>query len=198
MEKSHHFHRAVELNFSVGSECLRSLTQKYLRDKGVTLVQHIQEPHVRQCLGKLKLFPDQKQILNDPDPQLNAMDVSLIIILLLYTFPGQLTAADKSFVEGLREKRNELSHQPRAELNDDTLFKESCHFILQISKSIDSTYKKNVVKQINELRRRELVNTYSSLDRIHINNDVFMLKLVEGSCTEQGELTFHLFHLLFF
>ncbi|XP_053381829.1 uncharacterized protein LOC128549290 [Mercenaria mercenaria] len=185
MEKSQHFHRAMELNLSIGSESMRELTRKYLKDKGVTLKEHLQEPTVKQILEKLRLFPDQKQILADPDPTLSSMDVSLLTIVLLNTFPGQINQGDKKSIEGLKDKRNQLSHKVKAELNDDKLFKESSQLILTISKSIDRTFNQNMVKSINELRRRELVRTCSNLDRIQINNEIYMLKLAESCSTDQ-------------
>lgn len=186
-EKAQHFHRAMELNFTVGSECLRGLTQKYLKDKGVTLKEHLADQQVQQILQKLRLYQDQKQKLNDTDPQLISMDVTLLQILLLKTFPLQITPSDAGCIQTINQKRTQLAHLPFGRLEDDTLFKEYSQSILILSKSVGNEYNRNMVNIINDLRRRELVSTCSDMDRIRINNEVFMLKLVEANNTSKDD-----------
>lgn len=184
-EKSQHFHRAMELNFSFGADCLRKLTEKYLRDKGVNLKEHLDESSVKKVIGKLHLFPDQKQILHDSNPNLHSMDITLLNILLLRTFPNQMTNNDRNYIEHINDKRTELSHSAKAELPDDSFFNEYSQIILALSKSIDRKYHQDMINSVNELRRRELVRTCCNVDRVKINNEVYMLKLVD-STPEEG------------
>lgn len=190
MEKRQHFSRAMELNISIGSETMRDLISSYLDKKRVTLKQHLDEEFVKEKLEEFKhLCTENFNTLRSINPCLNQMDVSVLTVLILNTFPQQLTTETKRLVKVLREKRNNLAHSVKAELDDNSLFKETSQLIVGLAKEITSKheYAFALIKSINELRNRKLVNCCSNLERVKINNEYFVIKLVESSCTERGK-----------
>lgn len=189
VEKKQHFQRAIELIIGIGAETMRNLVQIYLKKKGVTLSEHLHEPFVSNELDKYQhLCTETFQVIKSTSPSLHQMDVSLLTILLLHTFPCQISSDVKRYVKELRGNRNELAHAVKAELENETLFKESAKNIVGIAKEIgaNNTYALELVKTINELRKRELVTSRGNLDIVKINNEMLVVKLVESAGKETG------------
>lgn len=187
MEKRQHFQRAIELIMSIGSDTMRDLTKTYLKAKGVTLEEHLIETHVKETLQKYKhLCAENFQIINSAHPSLDHMDISLLTVLVLHTFPRQTSADIRKHIRDLRDKRNQLAHAVKAELDDNSVFTESFQIIVGLGKVIGqgNEYAFGLMKTINELRQRELVNTRSNLERVKINNEKFVVKLVESDGTD--------------
>ncbi|XP_053381828.1 sterile alpha motif domain-containing protein 9-like [Mercenaria mercenaria] len=184
MERRQHFQRAMELNMSIGSDTMRDLIKGYLDKKGLTLKEHLNEDFVKEKLKLYKkLCAENFHTLCSGDPSLEQMDVSVLTVLILNTFPTQLSSDNRKRVKGLRDMRNKLAHVVKAELDDDTLFKESFQMIVGLAKEIGpkNDYAFSLIKTINELRKRELVNCRSNLERVIINNEMFVIKMVESS-----------------
>jgi hypothetical protein len=190
MEKRQHFNRAMELNMSIGSDTMRDLIKSYLDKKGVTLKQHLNEEFVKIKVEQFKhLCTENINTLRSSDPSLDLMDVSVLTVLILNTFPTQLTKEAKRLVTALRENRNKLAHSVKAELDDAALFKESFQNIVGLAKEVTNIkeYAFALIKCINELKNRELVNCCSNIERVKINNEYFLIKLVESQGSERGK-----------
>ncbi|XP_045180495.2 uncharacterized protein LOC123539788 isoform X2 [Mercenaria mercenaria] len=70
-------------------------------------------------------------------------------------------------------------------LEDDIPFNETSQLIIDLSKDISSEFEEEMGKRIEELKKRELVRTRSSMDVIQINNESLMVKLVETGNNEK-------------
>ena len=187
LEKSDKYQRALALNLDCGSDALRALIENELSFKHMTLKKYLQNGAVQSKLAQLKkrkiLYGEQVKQLNAKHPDLLCMDISLLTIILLELL--KVPSQDRNIKE-LRKKRNELAHKPRAQLDDDIPFNEASNIISDISKHVSTDLEDDIKKQINELKRRELVCTHSNLDIVKLHDELLMVKLVESGKCKKG------------
>ncbi|XP_053382578.1 sterile alpha motif domain-containing protein 9-like [Mercenaria mercenaria] len=188
-QKTQHFYKTLDLNISTGSETMRDLANSYLQKKGVRLKQHLNEPHVKQKISDYKqLSSEQFQTIHSSSPSLDKMDISLLTVLLLHTFPEQLSPDAKKSIKGLKRTRNSLAHAVKAELDDDTIFKDTLQLIMGLANEVHSkrkNYSRDLFNEINEIRLQEVVYSHCNLDRVKLNNEMYVVKLVEATDDER-------------
>ncbi|XP_052764200.1 sterile alpha motif domain-containing protein 9-like isoform X2 [Mya arenaria] len=92
-------------------------------------------------------------------------------------------------VRQLRKQRNELSHNVKGEVNGSQPFNVASQEILKISAEIGDDFKDKMLRQMHDIRNREMVRTHTNLEQIVINGEYFMVKLVESSPNEQESQT---------
>ena len=191
LEKRQHFHRALDLNINIGSETMRELANLYLQKKGVNLKQHVDEPCVSKTISVYKNLPQEQFLtLTSSTPSLDKMDISLLTVLLLKTFPEQISQEAKNCINELRRIRNSLAHAVKAELDDDTIFNETRQSIMSLGQEISvkrKNYLLNLFNDINDIRRQEMVYSHCNLDRIKLNNEMYVIKVVEATENEEGK-----------
>ncbi|XP_053381748.1 uncharacterized protein LOC128549250 [Mercenaria mercenaria] len=190
LQKSDKYQRALSLNLDCGSDTLRKLIDTILDSKNVTLKKHLQDVAVQTKLNQLKkrkiIYSEQLKQLNSKKPDLLCMDISLLTIVLLELI--STTTTQVSNITKLRQKRNELAHMSRSQLDDDIPFNEASQIITDLSKDVSPEFESEIKIQIQELKRRELVCTHSNLDVVKLHNESLMVKLVEGGEDVKGKI----------
>ena len=196
--KSNCFHQTVELHLDYGSEVLRRVLKTKLQSKNISLMDHLSTPGVHSVVSQsyrkghlhqnqwALLFPGKKQ-----EPNLSELDITLLTYLLVHT-KLSLTNNETKAIKDLRNKRNEISHVPKAELRDKTNFNTTRQLLLDVSKRIlGQKAADEIMENIDSiLTRKEFVSCRRNLELVKIRNEELMVKLVDRPINETGRIRF--------
>ena len=198
--KSNCFHQTVELHLDYGSEVLRHVLETKLKSKNISLKDHLNIQSINSVVSKSYknghlhqtqwdiLFPGSKQ-----EPNISELDITLLTYLLVYTkFPLAnklpLTNNETKAIQDLRQKRNEISHVPKAELRDKTNFNTTRQLLLDLSTGVLGQKAADELRENIDslLTRKEFVCCRRNLELIKIRNEELMVKLVDRPSNETG------------
>lgn len=183
------YHRTLAVNIDCGSDVIRELIKTNLLIRGTTLQAHISDVAVQNKLQQLRrqkvLKKDQIAILNATPPDLNRMDITLLSAMALEIF--SFTSTIQLNIKSLRNTRNEIIHQPRTLLEDDSLLRNSEGFIINLAGEVNSDIAEQFRKRIDDLKKKELVKTRTNLELVILHGESLMVKLVETDGTEKGK-----------
>lgn len=173
-KQKRNYHRLVELNTTCAGFVLRKYLEHVVNKSGLTLQQYLERSKDLE-LSIERLSSDQRSAFEKC--RYEEFDNSLLILIIKKTCTLDDERIEKA-VETLRVCRNTIAHTISGGITGNKDFNKASEAILAIAGEIGSDVQKKVSQQINEIHNTELVRTQWNLEKIQMNGEILMAKLV--------------------
>ncbi|XP_052236590.1 sterile alpha motif domain-containing protein 9-like [Dreissena polymorpha] len=198
MEEKNNFHRLVELHFDCCILALREFLQWELSNNGFTIQSFLKQKDMLIWVKTAKLFKEQEAVLSNPNVTYDMLDITLATRLIIEKCRPQDASILKA-VKDLRKSRNNIVHTTDAKIQGTAQFNEACNAIFTIAAVLSAKMKQTIKCKISAIQNKEIVKTCTNMEKIMLNGEYFMIKLVESSDVESesqdGRLTLMKFNM---